>query len=71
MLWLRLGVSYPIKRRIALAAATEVRLVVVIACPTCVGVIFPMYGYTLKQSTAVLQHQVLPIKSWFCFTQSS
>ena len=71
MLWLRLSVSHPIKRRVALAAATEVCPVVVVACPARVGVIFPTYGYALVQSAANLQYQVQPIKSWFHFEQSS
>ena len=69
--WLRLSVSHPIKRRVAVAGATEVHLAVAIACPTHVGVIFPMYGYSLMQSAANLQYQVHPIKSWFHFTVSS
>ena len=71
MLWLRLSVSHLIKRHVALAAATEVRPVVVITCPTRVGVISPTYGYALMQSAANLQYQVQPIKSWFHFVQSS
>ena len=71
MLWLRLSVSHPVKRRVALAAATEVRPVVVVACPAHVGVISPTYGYALVQSAANLQYQVQPIKSWFHFGQSS
>ena len=71
MLWLRLSVSHPVKRRVALAAATEVCPVVVVACPTCVGLISPMYGYALVQSAANLQYQVQPIKSWFHFALSS
>ena len=71
MLWLRLSVSHPVKRRVALAAATEVRPVSVVACPACVGVIFPVYGYALMQSAANLQYQVQPIKSWSHFVQSS
>ena len=71
MLWLRLGVSHPVRRHVALATATEVCLVVVVACPVCVGVISPMYGYTLVQSAAIFQHQVHPIRSWFHFTLSS
>ena len=70
MLWLRLSVSHPIRRRVAPAAATEAHLAVVIACPAHVGVIFPMYGYALGHITAILQHQVYPIKSWFHFAQS-
>ena len=69
--WLRLNVSHPVKRRVAVAAATEVRLAVAIACPACVGVISPTYGYALMQSAANLQYQVQPIKSWFHFAQSS
>ena len=69
--WLRLNVSHPVRRRVVVAAATEVRLAVAIACPVCVGVISPMYGYALMQSTANLQYQVQPIKSWFHFAQSS
>ena len=71
MLQLRLGVGHPIKRRVALAAATEVRPVVIAACPARVGVISQTYGYALVQSAANLQYQVQPIKSWFHFTQSS
>ena len=71
MLWLRLSVSHPIKRRVALAAATEVCPVVVVACPARVGVISPTYGYALMQSAANLQYQVQPIKSWSHFVQSS
>ena len=68
---LRLSVNHPIKRCVALAAATEVRPVVVVACPARVGVIFSMYGYALVQSAANLQYQVQPIKSWSHFVQSS
>ena len=67
MLWLRLSV--PVRRRVAPAAATEVRLVVIATCPTRVGVAFPTYGYALKQSTAVFQYQAHPVKSWFHFAQ--
>ena len=70
MLWLRLSASHPIRRRVAPAAATEVCLVVITACPAHVGVIFLMYGYALRQSAAILQHQAHSIKSWFHFTQS-
>ena len=69
--WLRLSVSHPFRRRVAVAAATEVCLTVGIACPACVGVIFSMYGYALMQSAANLQYQVHPIKSWFHFAPSS
>ena len=66
------SVSHPIKRRLAAAAAaTEVRLVVVIACPAHVGVISPTYGYALVQSAANFQYQVHPIMSWSNSTQSS
>ena len=44
MLWLRLGVSHPVRRRVAVAAATEACLLVVVACPVPVGVISPSYG---------------------------
>ena len=71
MLWLRLGVSHPIRRHVALAAATEVCLVVVVTCPVRVGVIAPTYGCALVQSAAILQHQVHHIKSWFHFAVSS
>ena len=71
MLWLRLSVSHPVKRRVALAAATEVCPVVLVACPACVGVISLTYGYALMQSAANLQYQVQPIKSWSHFVQSS
>ena len=67
MLWLRLSVSHPIRRHVAPAAATEVHLVVVIACPTRAGVVFLMYGYALRQSAAILQYQAHLIKSWFHF----
>ena len=70
MLWLRLGANHPARRHVAPTAANEVRLVVVTACPTRVGVIFPMYGYALRQSTVFLQHQAHPIKSWFHFAQN-
>ena len=53
------------------AAATEVCLVVAVACPARVGVAFLTYGYALMQSAANLQYQVHPIKSWFHFAQSS
>ena len=69
--WLRLNVSHPIRRRVAVAAATEVRLAVAVSCPARVGVISPTYGYALVQSAANLQYQVQPIKSWFHFEQSS
>ena len=69
MLWLRLSVGHPIRRRVAPTADTEVRLVVIAACPTRVGVVFPMYGYALKQSAAILQYQAHSIKSWFHFAQ--
>ena len=69
--WLRLNVSRPIRRRVAVAAATEVRLAVAISCPTRVGVISRTYGYALVQSAANLQYQVQPIKSWSHFVQSS
>ena len=69
--WLRLNVSHPVRRRVAVAAATEVLLAVAIACPARVGVISPMYGYALMQSAANLQYQVQPIKSWSHFVQSS
>ena len=68
MLWLSLSVSHPIRRRVAPATAIEVCLAVVAPCPTHVGVVFPMYGYALRQSTAILQHQAHPIKFWFHFT---
>ena len=42
--WLRLSVSHPIRRRVAVAAATEVCLAVAITCPARVGVISPTYG---------------------------
>ena len=71
MLWLRLSVSHPVKRHVALAATTEVCPVVVVACPTRVGVLSPVFGYALVQSAANLQYQVQPIKSWFHFVQSS
>ena len=69
--WLRLNVSHPVRRRIAVAAATEVRLAVAVSCPAHVGVVFPMYGYAPVQSAANLQYQVQPIKSWSHFVQSS
>ena len=65
-----LNVSHPVRRRVAVAAATEVCLAVAVVCPACVGVISPMYGYALVQSAANLQYQVQPIKSWFHFEQS-
>ena len=71
MLWLRLSVSHPVRRRVALATATEFCLIVVAACPARVGVIFPTSGYALMQSAANLQYQVQPIKFWFHFEQSS
>ena len=71
MLWLKLSASHPVKRREAPAAATEVCLVVIAACAARVGVVFPMYGYDLMQSAAILQHQAHLIKSWFRFAQSS
>ena len=43
--WLRLNVSHPVRRRVAVAAATEVCLVVVITCSVRVGLISPTYGY--------------------------
>ena len=52
--WLRLNVSHPIGRRVAVAAASEVCLAVAIACPARVGVISPMYGYALMQSAVNL-----------------
>ena len=58
MLWLRLGVNHPIKRRVALATATAVCPVVIAACLAHVGVISPTYGYALMQSAANLQYQV-------------
>ena len=70
MLWLRLSVSHPVRRHVAPAAATEVCIVVAIISPARVGVIFPTYAYTLRQSAAILQHQAHPIKSWFHFAQS-
>ena len=69
--WLRLNVSHPVGRHVAVAAATEVCLAVGVACPARVGVISPMYGCTLMQSAANLQYQVQAIKSWFHFAQSS
>ena len=69
--WLRLNVSHPIRRCVAVTTATEVRLAIAVACPAHVGVVFPMYGYALEQSAANLQYQVHPIKSWFHFAQSS
>ena len=69
--WLRLNVSHPVRRHVAVAAATEVCLAVAITCLARVGVISPMYGYTLMQSAVNLQCQVQPIKSWFRFAQSS
>ena len=69
--WLRLNVSHPVRRRVVVAAATEVRLAVAISCPARVGVVFPTYGYALVQSAANLQYQVQPIKSWSHFVQSS
>ena len=69
--WLRLNISHPIRRHVAIAAATEVRLAVAISCPTCVGVISPTYRYALVQSAANLQYQVHPIKSWSNFAPSS
>ena len=69
--WLRLNVSHPIRRRVAVTTATEVRLVVVVACPTHVGVGFPIYGYALKQSAAIPENQAQPIKLWFRFAQGS
>ena len=59
--------AIPVRRRVAVAAATEVCLAVAIACPARVGVVFPTYGYTLMQSAANLQYQVQPIKSWSHF----
>ena len=61
--WIKLNVSHPVRRHLAVAAATEVRLVVVVVCPVHVGVVFPTYRYALMQSTANLQYQVHPIKS--------
>ena len=69
--WLRLNVSHPVRRRVAVAAATEVCLAVAVSCPARVGVISPTYGYALVQSAANLQYQVQPIKSWSHFVQSS
>ena len=69
--WFRLNVSRPVRRRVAVAAATEVCLAVAVSCLARVGVVFPTYGYALMQSTANLQYQVQPIKSWFHFAQSS
>ena len=69
--WLRLNISHPVRRCVAVAAATEVRLAVAISCPARVGVISPTYGYALVQSAANLQYQVQPIKSWSHFVQSS
>ena len=69
--WLRLNVSCPVRRRVAVVAATEVCLAVVVKCPVRVGIISPTYGYALMQSAANLQYQVHPIKSWFHFAQSS
>ena len=69
--WLRLSVSHPVRRCVAVAAATEVCLAVAVACPAHVGVILPMYGYALMQSAAHLQYQVHPIESWFHFALSS
>ena len=69
--WLRLSVSHPVRRRVAIATATEVCLAVAIACPACVGAISLTYGYNLVQSASNLQYQVQPIKSWFRFAQSS
>ena len=54
--WLRLNASHPIRRHVAVAAATKVRLAVAIACPARVGVISPTYEYALVQSAANLQH---------------
>ena len=70
MLLLRLNASHPIRRHVATIAATKVRLAVITACPTHVGVVFSTYGYTLRQNAAILQHQARPIKSWFHFAQS-
>ena len=55
MLWLRLSVSHHVRRHVAPAAATEVRLVVVTACLTRVGVVFLTYGYTPSHSSVILQ----------------
>ena len=70
MRWLKLSVSHPVRRCVAPAAATEVCLFVVVACPARVGVIFPTYGYALRQRAAILKHQAHPIKPWFHFAQS-
>ena len=69
-MWLGLSVSHPVRRRVAAATAAEVCLVVVVACPARVGVVFPTYGYALMQSATILQHQAHAIKSWFHFAQS-
>ena len=42
MRWLRLSVSHPTKRRVSLAAVTEVCLAVSGACPAHVRIIFPI-----------------------------